>query len=147
MKLEKNGDTIPQNRHGTRCAGEISAGADNNVCGVGVAFGSKFSAIRILDGSVTDAEEAIAFSRYLQVNQVFSCSWGPEDDGKTLDGPHELTKQALTYGTTSGRGGLGAVYVVASGNGGRVQDNCNYDGYANSIYTITIGVVDEYRWC
>ena len=85
-----------------------------------------------------------AFSRDLDTNHVFSCSWGPEDDGKTLDGPHDLTKQALTYGTTSGRGGLGAVYVVASGNGGRVQDNCNFDGYANSIYTITIGVVDEY---
>lgn len=29
--------------------------------------------------------------------------------------------------------------MVASGNGGQYNDNCNYDGYANSIYTITIG--------
>nr|KAG5702592.1 hypothetical protein BaRGS_003752 [Batillaria attramentaria] len=29
------------------------------------------------------------------------------------------------------------------GNGGSQQDNCNYDGYANSIYTVTIGAVDE----
>jgi len=28
---------------------------------------------------------------------------------------------------------------VASGNGGQHSDNCNYDGYANSIYTVTIG--------
>lgn len=29
--------------------------------------------------------------------------------------------------------------MVASGNGGQHSDNCNYDGYANSIYTVTIG--------
>ena len=29
--------------------------------------------------------------------------------------------------------------MVASGNGGQHNDNCNYDGYANSIYTVTIG--------
>lgn len=33
--------------------------------------------------------------------------------------------------------------MVASGNGGQHNDNCNYDGYANSIYTVTIGAVDE----
>ena len=38
-----------------------------------------------------------------------------------------------------GRYGYGNVFVFASGNGGVNGDNCNYDGYANSIYTITIG--------
>ena len=38
-----------------------------------------------------------------------------------------------------GRYGYGNVFVFASGNGGINDDNCNYDGYANSIYTITIG--------
>lgn len=33
--------------------------------------------------------------------------------------------------------------MVASGNGGQHNDNCNYDGYANSIYTVTIG--SDYR--
>jgi hypothetical protein len=32
------------------------------------------------------------------------------------------------------------VYVFASGNGG-VSDNCNYDGYTNSPYTIAIGAI------
>ena len=31
------------NHHGTRCAGEIAAVANNSVCGVGVAYGSKVS--------------------------------------------------------------------------------------------------------
>ena len=37
-----------------------------------------------------------------------------------------------------GRRGLGSIYVWASGNGGKDDDNCNCDGYTNSIYTISI---------
>ncbi|XP_010128355.1 PREDICTED: proprotein convertase subtilisin/kexin type 7-like, partial [Chlamydotis macqueenii] len=69
--------------------------------------------------------------------------WGPDDDGKTVDGPHQLGKAALQHGVIAGRRGFGSIFVVASGNGGPHSDNCNYDGYANSIYTVTIGAVDE----
>lgn len=41
-------------------------------------------------------------------------------------------------GVMTGRHGYGSIYVVASGNGGQ-KDNCNYDGYANSVYTLTVG--------
>ena len=64
-------------------------------------------------------------------------SWGPEDDGKTVDGPHKLARRALMWGSRYGRAGRGAIYVVASGNGGDRDDDCNYDGYANSIYTVS----------
>lgn len=37
-----------------------------------------------------------------------------------------------------GRGGLGSIFVWASGNGGREHDSCNCDGYTNSIYTLSI---------
>jgi len=43
---------------------------------------------------------------------------------------------------TTGRGGKGSVYVWAGGNGRGSGDNCNYDGYANSRFTIAIGAVD-----
>lgn len=43
----------------------------------------------------------------------------------------------------NGRNGYGSIFVVASGNGGHFKDNCNFDGYANSIFTVTIGAVDE----
>ena len=46
----------------------------------------------------------------------------------------------MTFGINYGRGGYGSIYVVASGNGGHFGDNCNYDGYANSVYTVTIGM-------
>ncbi|XP_078676310.1 proprotein convertase subtilisin/kexin type 7-like [Branchiostoma floridae x Branchiostoma belcheri] len=135
-------DTKGQNHHGTRCAGEIAAVA-NSVCAVGVAFHAKISGIKILDGPMTDNLEAAAFNKNMHINDVYSCSWGPDDDGKTIDGPHYLARKALLYGVTGGRQGYGSIFVVASGNGGSSGDNCNYDGYANSIYTVTIGAVDE----
>jgi len=33
------------------------------------------------------------------------------------------------------------IYVWASGNGNGKSDTCNYDGYANSRYTVTFGAV------
>ena len=36
-----------------------------------------------------------------------------------------------------GRNGKGAIYIWAAGNGG-TEDNCNADGYVNSIYTVAI---------
>nr|CAB3264715.1 proprotein convertase subtilisin/kexin type 7-like [Phallusia mammillata] len=136
-------DKAEENKHGTRCAGEISA-VRNSVCGVGIAYDSRFSGIRILDGPMTDSLEATAFNKHMDVNDVYSCSWGPEDDGKTVDGPRNLAQTALKHGIVAGRSGFGSVFVVASGNGGDNDDNCNYDGYANSIYTITIGAINEY---
>ncbi|XP_028930614.1 proprotein convertase subtilisin/kexin type 7 isoform X3 [Ornithorhynchus anatinus] len=131
---EENG-----NHHGTRCAGEIAAVPNNSFCAVGVAFGSRIAGIRVLDGPLTDSMEAVAFNKHYQINDIYSCSWGPDDDGKTVDGPHQLGKAALQHGVMAGRHGFGSIFVVASGNGGQHSDNCNYDGYANSIYTITIG--------
>ncbi len=42
-----------------------------------------------------------------------------------------------------GRQGLGSIYVWASGNGGKDDDNCNCDGYTNSIYTVSISSATE----
>jgi len=62
-----------KNHHGTRCAGEIAATANNRVCGVGVAYGARVSGIRILDGPMTDALEASAFMKKYDVNDIYSC--------------------------------------------------------------------------
>ncbi|XP_076095782.1 furin-like [Mytilus galloprovincialis] len=41
------------------------------------------------------------------------------------------------FNTFKGRNGKGVIYVWAAGNGG-TTDNCNADGYVNSIYTVAI---------
>uniref|UniRef100_A0A671Y1I7 Furin (paired basic amino acid cleaving enzyme) b n=1 Tax=Sparus aurata TaxID=8175 RepID=A0A671Y1I7_SPAAU len=141
-----DGDADPQprytqrneNRHGTRCAGEVAAAANNGVCGVGVAYNAKIGGVRMLDGEVTDVVEAHSLSLNSQHIHIYSASWGPEDDGKSLDGPAKLAKEAFLEGITKGRSRLGSIFVWASGNGGREQDSCNCDGYTNSIYTLSI---------
>uniref|UniRef100_A0A4W5JQD3 Neuroendocrine convertase 2 n=2 Tax=Salmoninae TaxID=504568 RepID=A0A4W5JQD3_9TELE len=124
--------------HGTRCAGEVSAAANNNICGVGVAYNSKVAGIRMLDQPfMTDIIEASSISHMPQIIDIYSASWGPTDDGKTVDGPRELTLQAMADGVNKGRGGKGSIYVWASGDGGS-YDDCNCDGYASSMWTISI---------
>lgn len=110
-------DMIDSNRHGTRCAGEVAASANNTFCAVGVAFDAKIGGVRMLDGDVTDAVEARSLSLNPQHIQIYSASWGPDDDGKTVDGPGELATRAFMDGVTYGRGGLGSIFVWASGNG------------------------------
>ncbi|KAF2969015.1 hypothetical protein GQX73_g4545 [Xylaria multiplex] len=134
--------TLSDDRHGTRCAGEVSA-AKNDVCGLGVAYDSKIAGIRILSKQISDADEAAAMNYDYQHNQIYSCSWGPPDDGRSMDAPGILIKRAMLNGVQKGRNGLGSVYVFASGNGAQSDDNCNFDGYTNSIYSITVGAIDR----
>ncbi|XP_017340495.1 furin (paired basic amino acid cleaving enzyme) b [Ictalurus punctatus] len=135
---------LNDNRHGTRCAGEVAAAVNNGVCGVGVAYNAKIGGVRMLDGEVTDVVEAQSLSINNQHIHIYSASWGPEDDGKTVDGPAKLAKEAFLQGVTEGRGGLGSIFVWASGNGGREKDSCNCDGYTNSIYTLSISSTTQY---
>lgn len=47
---------------------------------------------------MTDIIEASSISHMPQVIDIYSASWGPTDDGKTVDGPRELTLQAMADG-------------------------------------------------
>lgn len=75
---------------------------------------------------------------------IFSSSWGPVDDGKHWDGPGRLTQDGMKHCTEEGRNGLGSIYIVAGGNGRDNMDSSNYDGYANSLYTMAVAAVGDY---
>ncbi len=141
-KTEEPKPRLSDDRHGTRCAGEVSA-VKNNVCGVGVAYDSKIAGLRILSKAISDADEAIAMNYDFQHNLIYSCSWGPPDDGRSMDKPGILIQRAMLNAVQNGRGKLGSIYVFASGNGAGQDDNCNFDGYTNSIYSITVGAIDR----
>lgn len=134
--------TDPSDAHGVSVAG-IAAARGNNGLGVsGVAFESRISGVRLIGpGTVTLDEEAQALSYSNMVFQVSNNSWGPSDDGSVYPLP-SLTEAAFVNGTTTGRGGRGVIYVWAGGNGG-LGDNSNLDGYANSIYTIAVGALND----
>lgn len=133
---------LSDDRHGTRCSGEIAA-ARNDACGVGVAYESKIAGIRILSKPIDDADEAAAINYEFQQNHIYSCSWGPPDNGETMDEPGILIKKAFVNGVQNGRSGKGSIFVFAAGNGANSEDNCNFDGYTNSIYSITVGAIDR----
>uniref|UniRef100_A0A674NA07 Proprotein convertase subtilisin/kexin type 5b n=1 Tax=Takifugu rubripes TaxID=31033 RepID=A0A674NA07_TAKRU len=136
-------DASNENKHGTRCAGEVAASANNSHCIVGIAYNARIGGVRMLDGDVTDMVEAKSLSLHPQHIDIYSASWGPDDDGKTVDGPASLARQAFENGIRLGRKGRGSIFVWASGNGGRSRDHCSCDGYTNSIYTISISSTAE----
>ncbi|XP_062868756.1 proprotein convertase subtilisin/kexin type 6 isoform X2 [Trichomycterus rosablanca] len=136
-------DSNNENKHGTRCAGEVAAVANNSHCIVGIAYNARIGGIRMLDGDVTDVVEAKALGIRPDYIDIYSASWGPDDDGKTVDGPGPLARQAFELGIKKGRKGLGSIFVWASGNGGRLKDHCSCDGYTNSIYTISVSSSTE----
>lgn len=114
----------------------------NNVCGIGIAYESKVAGIRILSGPISDIDEAAALNYGYQNSSIYSCSWGPPDNGKAMEGPGYLIKKAMVNGIQNGRSGKGSVFVFASGNGGRNGDQCNFDGYTNSIFSVTVAALD-----
>ena len=58
------------------------------------------SGIRILDGRVTDRLEAKALLYNNDEIDIMSASWGPHDNGCTMEGPKQACLDALREGAT-----------------------------------------------
>ena len=110
--------------------------------------------------------EARSLTYENSITDIYSNSWGPFDSGDIVDGPSRLSKLALqngvrevctviflfsqvgsekhiqldTFNFLQGRDGKGSIFVWANGNGG-LFDDCAADGYASSIYTISVGAI------
>ncbi|MCI4625862.1 MAG: S8 family serine peptidase, partial [Candidatus Magnetoovum sp. WYHC-5] len=138
--IDKDEDPTPVNifdNHGTEVAGVVAARGFNTKGVVGVAPYAGIVGYRLL-GVTSDESESNALTRNYNKVDIYTNSWGPSDDGMTLEAPGPLTEDAISEGAKNGRGGLGSIYVWANGNGGSDNDNSNYDGYANSRYTIAV---------
>ena len=98
-------DEDDYNAHGTKCAGEIAAQANNDICGAGIAPNVKIGGVRMLDGTATDTLEAKALSFKRNYIDIYSNCWGPKDDGKTFGRPGTLGRKALEDGAKHGRKG------------------------------------------
>ena len=129
--------------HGTACAGDAAARGNNSLGVSGSAPEATLVGMRLIAAGTTDAQEAAAMNYLPQLIEIKSNSWGPNDTGTILEAPGSLAKAALQNAAETGRGGKGTVFLWAGGNGLDVNDNSNYDGYANSIYTIAVGAFDS----
>ncbi|MDQ8189202.1 S8 family serine peptidase [Roseibacillus persicicus] len=129
--------------HGTACAGNAGAVGNNNLGVSGTAPEATLVGMRLIAAGATDSQEAQALAYLPDLIEIKSNSWGPNDDGSTLEAPGSLTEGALSFAAETGRGGLGSIFLWAGGNGGEVDDNSNYDGYANNIHTIAVGATNS----
>lgn len=145
------GDSDPMNtagvdNHGTSCAGVAAARGNNGVGGSGAAPRAGLAGIRLTAAGVSSSTTASALSFQsnnqgnLGTNHIYSNSWGPSDNGSVLGTIGTVTTAAFQNNATSGRGGLGSIYVWAGGNGGNA-DNSNYDAYANNRNIIAVAAL------
>ncbi len=130
-------------RHGTACAGDVAARGNNNLGVSGSAPEATLVGMRLISGAVSDFEIAQAVSHEAQAIHVKTNSWGPSDTGSFLAGPGPLTQAALQNSAATGRGGKGTVFLWAGGNGAGNNDNSNKDGFANSIYALSVTALDS----
>jgi len=63
-----------------------------------VAYNARIGGVRMLDGDVTDTVEGGSLSLKSNFIDIYSSSWGPDDDGRTVDGPGPLAKKAFRDG-------------------------------------------------
>jgi len=133
--------------HGTCAAGLAAAVGDNGTGVCGVAPQASIISLRLLTDlwdDITDdmVADAMLNSQHPNVVDVSSNSWGVPDDPYRAEGFGPLSLAALDSGVTSGRGGLGIVYVWAAGNGWANGDNADFDGFSNPRYTISVAATD-----
>jgi len=129
------------NGHGTSAAG-VAAAAGNNSLGVsGAAPLASLAGLQLISCSTTDVREGNTLGHERQSIDIYSNSWGPSDNGKTVSAPGPLMMAAFENDVSQGRGGLGNIITWAAGNGLDDDDNSNYDGYANSRHTIAVTAV------
>ena len=136
--------------HGTAAAGVAAASGTSGPpfdhspgCAFGVAPMATLAGVRLISEPVSDATEAAALSHDCESVSVYSCSWGPSDDGERVEGPGPLAKSLVSEcATETGRDGKGSIYVWAAGNGrGRYDDSCAYDGYVSLPDVIAVAAL------
>ena len=92
----------------------------------------------MLDGVVNDAVEARAIGLNPNHIDIYSASWGPEDDGKTVDGPGTVNQNHKIY--------LDHKHFLQSLN----CQNCQYSGFLSSgrfLHTCAIITRSFYIFC
>jgi len=131
------------NGHGTAVAGVAAAVGNNSIDVAGAAFGATIAGSTLIACGTSDSLEADALSFYQDDIDIYTNSWGPYDDGNRVEGPGPLTIAAIEDSVFNGRSGLGNIYTWAAGNGLTANDNSNYDGYANSRFTIAVTAINH----
>ncbi|XP_066936477.1 furin-1-like isoform X1 [Clytia hemisphaerica] len=121
--------------HGTKMAGIIGMSANNNQCGVGIAYEAKISALTF---GWTALAHAQSYTHRLNETDIYVSTTGPPDNGQFIAKHTKQVMKAYVKGITKGRRGLGSIYIRTSGSGGYHGDHCGADGTVNNLYSIAV---------
>ncbi|KAJ8354048.1 hypothetical protein SKAU_G00216150 [Synaphobranchus kaupii] len=77
--------------------------AKDSFCGVGITFNVRIGGIRLLDGIVTDSTEAPSLNYNSDFIDIYTCCWGPKDNGVEMVKVSNLDERCVTHfsGTSS----------------------------------------------
>lgn len=129
--------------HGTAVAGIIAGEANNGEGGVGVAFGSTISGVRLnFEGNDYQRQDNNAFRQLVNFD-VANNSWGynvlfEDNFNDDVFSDHQASMQFVV---DNGRDGLGTVMVFAAGNGRQDGDDSNAHNLTNSRHVIAVGAL------
>lgn len=111
--IEKNGDPMDKNGHGSHVAGTIGAVGNNGIGVTGVAWNARIMALRFIDGGGSTSDAILCFEYAMKHGaRISNNSWG----GPTYN-------QAL-YDTLEAAYEAGMLVVAAAGN-----DNADTDSF------------------
>jgi len=143
-----NSDSDPtptsNNGHGTAAGGVAAAAGNNTIHVSGAAYDATLGGSTLIACWSPDSMEANALSFLNNEIDIYTNSWGPSDNGQTLSAPGPLMLAAFEDDAYQGRNGLGNIITWAAGNGLTSNDNANYDGWANSRFTIAVSAITHY---
>ena len=148
-------DPTPSNAaaHGTMCGGIAAARDLNGLGGKGVAPRASLVGYNLLQSALA-SDEADAMIRNASSVSVSTNSWGAPDGTGELASSGTAWQTAINTGLSTGRSGLGTLYMWAAGNGREggdratcpswiCSDNSNYDGQANYRGVMAVAAVND----
>lgn len=151
-------NNVRETGHATGLAALIAANENNGIGGRGVAPQASLIGLNAIasgdDSKIVQALQVALASAASVINN----SWSPPEPGeggsRSFYPAPAAWYDALNDAQSKARGGLGAIVVKASGNGGAsfspsrwqsdAGDSANYDGYAQHPVVITVGAVDAF---
>ena len=68
-----------------------------------------------------DKTESDSLSFKREEIDIYTLSWGPDDDGKMMDAPRIMGMRAIKDGIEKGRKGKGSIFVWGSGKVSKCQ--------------------------
>ncbi|MGQ0597916.1 S8 family serine peptidase [Aquabacterium sp.] len=143
-------DTAAHSAHATAVAGVIAAGRNNNVGGVGVAYGATLNSISLRANTPTirasDIKEEFA---HMRDYDVVNNSWSYVDPWQsTSAAPYamvefDLANEAIQTAAKYGRRGLGTVMVYSAGNRREKGWDAGLSMLTANEYTIAVGGINR----